>query len=94
LSVTFTPASAPTVSGSATVISNATNSPLTISLSGTGVQAVSHSVTLSWDASTSSTVVGYNVYRSTVSGGPYTLLTSSPIAATTYTDMTVQAGVT
>ena len=94
LSVTFTPASAPTVSGSVTVTSNATNSPLTISLSGTGVQAVSHSVTLSWDASTSSTVVGYNVYRSTVSGGPYTLLTSSPIAATTYTDMTVQAGVT
>jgi fibronectin type 3 domain-containing protein len=81
------------VSGSATVTSNATNSPLTISLSGTGVQAVSHSVTLSWTASTS-TVVGYNVYRSTVSGGPYTLLTSSPVTGTTFTDTTVQARVT
>jgi fibronectin type 3 domain-containing protein len=52
-----------------------------------------HSVTLNWTASTS-TVSGYNVYRSTVSGGPYTKLNSTPIAATTYVDTTVQSGQT
>jgi fibronectin type 3 domain-containing protein len=41
-----------------------------------------------------STVVGYNVYRSTTSGGPYTLITSTPVAGVTYTDTAVQAGVT
>jgi hypothetical protein len=94
LGVKFTPASAATVSGTVTVTSNATNSPISISLSGTGTQTVAHSVSLSWTASTS-TVVGYNVYRSTVSGGPYTLITtSSSTPGTTYTDNGVQAGVT
>jgi hypothetical protein len=93
LGVIFTPTSAVTVSGTVTVTSNATNSPISISLSGTGTQAVAHSATLTWTASTSS-VVGYNVYRSTISGGPYTLITGSPVAGTTFTDTSVQAGVT
>jgi fibronectin type 3 domain-containing protein len=75
------------------VTSNATNSPISISVSGTGTQAVAHSVSLSWTASTSS-VIGYNVYRSTISGGPYTLITGSPNGGITYTDTAVQAGVT
>lgn len=41
-----------------------------------------------------STVVGYNVYRGTQSGGPYAVLNSAADAATTYTDSTVQAGQT
>ena len=93
LNVTFTPASSGSLPGSVTVTSNATNSAAVISLSGTGVQPVSHSVTLTWTASTS-TVSGYNVYRSTVSGGPYTKLNSALITTTTYTDSTVQAGLT
>jgi centrosomal CEP192-like protein/HYDIN/CFA65/VesB family protein/Ig-like domain-containing protein len=93
LNVTFAPAGAGLVPGSVTVSSNATNSLAPIVLSGTGVQPVSHSVTLAWTASTS-TVSGYNVYRSTVSGGPYTKLNSTLIAATTYTDTAVQAGQT
>ena len=70
--------------------SNAANSPASISLSGTGAQAVAHSVTLTWTASTS-TVSGYNVYRSTVTGGPYTKLNSTLVAATSYVDTAVQA---
>jgi hypothetical protein len=50
--------------------------------------------TLTWTASTSSGVSGYNVYRGTVSGGPYTLLTTTPVTTTTYQDSTVTAGTT
>lgn len=59
-----------------------------------GTSPISHSVTLSWVASTSANVVGYNVYRGTATGGPYTLLTTSRVAGTTYEDKSVQAGQT
>jgi hypothetical protein len=55
---------------------------------------VSHSVSLNWVASTSVNVAGYNVYRGTASGGPYTKLTSSLAQGTSYTDNNVQAGKT
>jgi hypothetical protein len=93
LNVTFTPSSAGSLPGSVTVASNATNSPASVSLLGIGVQPVSHSVTLSWTASTS-TVSGYNVYRSTVSGGPYSKVNPSLVNGTSYTDSTVQASQT
>jgi hypothetical protein len=93
LNVTYAPTAAGNVTGSVTVSSNATNSPLTISLSGTGAQPVQHSASLTWTAS-SSTLAGYNVYRGSVSGGPYTLMNSSLISATDYTDSTVQSGQT
>jgi fibronectin type 3 domain-containing protein len=50
-------------------------------------------VNLTWTASTS-TVSGYNVYRSTVSGSSYTKINSSLVAAQNYTDSTVQNGTT
>jgi hypothetical protein len=93
-SVQFTPTVAGSDSGSVTVTSNTPNSPTMVATSGTGTAAVAHSVTLSWVASTSSTVVGYNIYRGSVSGGPYTMMNSSPNAGLTYTDMTVAAGQT
>jgi hypothetical protein len=93
LDVTFTPVATASVAGAVTLTSNATNSPATISLSGTGVQPGSHSVTLNWAASTS-VVAGYNVYRSTTSGGPYAKLNSTLITTTQYADSTVQAGQT
>ena len=93
LNVTFAPSATGLIPGSVTVASNAANSPASLALSGTGVQPASHSVTLTWTSSTS-TVSGYNVYRSTVSGGPYTKLTSTPIAATTYADAAVQSSQT
>jgi hypothetical protein len=93
LTATFAPSGAGSMKGSVSVASNATNSPDSISLSGTGVAAVNHSVALSWAPSTSS-VVGYNTYSSPQSGGPYIKLTSAPVAATSYTDSVVQAGQT
>jgi hypothetical protein len=93
LDVTFAPAGSGLIPGSVTVTSNATNSPVSVSLSGTGVQPASHSVTLTWTPSTS-TVSGYDVFRSIVSGGPYTKLNSTPVAGTTDVDTAVQAGQT
>jgi hypothetical protein len=93
VTATFTPASAGAVTGKISVASNATNSPDAIALSGTGVAAVSHSVALTWSPSASS-VIGYNAYSSQQSGGPYTKMTSTPDAATSYTDSSVQAGQT
>lgn len=59
-----------------------------------------HLVDLSWSAGTiqnpaaGQTVLGYNVYRSAVSGGPYTQLNSAPVVNLDYTDMSVSAGQT
>ena len=54
----------------------------------------SYSVELSWTASTSSNVLGYNLFRSTTSGGPYTQINPVVIAGTTYQDTSVAAGKT
>lgn len=91
LAISFDPTSAGAASGSAMITSNASNSPLSISLSGTGVQITQNSVGLAWTASTTAGVVGYYVYRGTQSGS-YTKISSSTVAATSYTDTTVQSG--
>jgi hypothetical protein len=60
----------------------------------TGPPPTQHSVSLSWNASTSS-VIGYNIYRGTKHSGPYPQkLTSTPQSATTFTDSTVKSGTT
>jgi hypothetical protein len=92
VSVQFAPTVAGAASGSVAILSNATGSP-SVSLSGTGVAAVSHSVALNWSASTS-TVAGYNVYRSTVSGSSYTRVNGSLVASASYADSGVQSGAT
>jgi len=92
-SVTFAPTTTGNLSGSVTVTSNATNSPLAISLSGSGVAAASHSVTLNWIPSTSS-YAGFNVYRGSLSGGPYAKVNSALIATTSFFDTSVTSGQT
>jgi len=93
LNVTFAPSASGTLNGSVTVTSNATNPTVTISLTGTAVQSLSHSATLSL-TSNSSNVTGYNVYRSSISDGPYTRLNSPLVTSTTYVDSTVIANQT
>jgi len=93
LSVQFSPTAAGSVNGSISIVSNANGSPASVSLSGTGIAPVQHSVTLTLKAGTS-TVSGYSIYRSTVSGTGYTKLNSSLVSGLTYTDSTVQNGTT
>ena len=75
------------------MVSSGTNSSAE-KLDGTGTPGVQHSVTLSWDPSTSQSVIGYNVYRGNQSGGPYSLINSSPNSNATATDDHVSAGQT
>lgn len=58
----------------------------------TAASTSAHSVQLNWNASSSSGLSGYRVYRSTVSGGYYAML-SSP-SGTSFTDNNVQSGAT
>src|SRR5712664_2748458 len=53
-----------------------------------------HSVALTWNASTSTTVTGYNVYRSMVSGSSYVKINSTLDPGLSYTDATVQNATT
>ena len=93
-SLTLTPTAAGSVNGNVALASDASNSPTVVSLTGNGIDAVtSHVVGLLWDPSIS-VVDGYNVYRSTVSGGPYTKINATLVPQTTFADDTVQAGVT
>jgi fibronectin type 3 domain-containing protein len=39
-------------------------------------------------------VTGYNIYRSTTSGGPYTLVGSAPASAFSFSDNAVASGTT
>jgi hypothetical protein len=93
VSVQFTPRVVGSVTGSISLVSTASNTSTIVALSGAGVQAVPHSVSLSWNPS-SSVVAGYNVYRGTQTGGPYAKLNSAPIPGTGYTDSAVQSGQT
>jgi hypothetical protein len=92
-SVIFSPTAAGSDSATVKVTSTASGSPATITLSGTGLQASTHSAALSWAASTSS-VSGYNVYRSTTNGSGYAKINSALVPGLTYTDSTVAASTT
>ena len=92
-SVKFAPASAGSVTGSVTVASDAANSPIVLALSGTGTAPVIHSVSLSWTPS-SSTYAGFNVYRGSISGGPYTKIDTSLVITCSFTDSGVSSGQT
>ena len=87
--LTFVPRASGVAAATLSFTSNAANSAAD-SLTGTGVAPPQHSVNLAWDAS--SAVVGYNVYRGSQSGGPYSKINPVLNAATSYTDSSVQGG--
>jgi hypothetical protein len=87
----FDPTTSGNLSGSATVVSNATNSPMSIAFSGSGITPSIHSIDLSWTASTS-TVVGYNVFSASQTGGPYTRINSCPMSVTNFSSANAVSG--
>ena len=96
LTVQFDPTVAGAVTGQLTISSNSTTGPTTqIAVTGNGT-AVQHEIDLNWDAPANSSdpVAGYNVYRSTDSGGSFTKLTASPDSQVSYTDGAVKSGTT
>ena len=91
IAILFTPAASGTRTAALSIADNASGSPQSVSLSGSGT----HDVMLSWTASATPGVLGYNVYRGTTSGGESsTPLNSTPISSTTFTDVNVTAGST
>ncbi len=82
--------------GALFVSSKALRSRLHVALSADGVssEGKKHSVTLRWQPSTSRSVVGYFVYRSEASKGPFSKLNSVMDKATNYKDKTVVSGKT
>jgi hypothetical protein len=91
--LTFTPQASGTASGSIFFAGTASNAPILETLTGSGTATASHSVILYWNSSPSA-VVGYNLYRSVKSGGPYTKVNPVLNAATSYTDNSVQGATT
>lgn len=53
-----------------------------------------HSVDLYWTKSSGSNIAGYNIYRGTHSGGPYSRVNTILISGTTYKDTGVVGGTT
>ena len=90
LTVGFTPTASGSASGTLTITSNASNGTFGVPLTGTGGI---HYVALSWN-DTGAQIAGYNVYRSTVSGGPYSEINSALVVPTNYSDTSVVSGTT
>jgi hypothetical protein len=94
--VTFTPGATGAASATASFFSNGSSSPSGATLTGTGIAAPVHSVSLSWNASTSQGITSYNVYRALygTSCGSYSNIGSTASSITTYTDSVVIDGAT
>jgi hypothetical protein len=90
--VTFTPQSSGLASSTISFISNASNSPSSATVTGTGVAAPVHSVNLSWNADNSPNVIGYNIYRRIGTTGTFDKINTALDAATTFTDTAVTDG--
>ncbi len=92
--LTFSPHSPGTSTGMLGLVSSADNSLAKVPIAGTGTSPLQHSVILGWDPSPSDSVVGYNIYRSTQSGGPYSRINSDINTSNTETDDNVVGGQT
>jgi hypothetical protein len=92
--VTFSPKVTGAVSASQTFTSNAQPASTVEQLTGTGTPAPVHTVNLSWTASTSSNISGYNIYRAVYvsSCGSFSKINSLLNTGVLYTDAVVVDG--
>jgi hypothetical protein len=92
--ITFSPQVTGTASGTLTFTSDAQPSSTLESLGGTGTPAPTHTVNLSWNASSSPNISGYNLYRAvyTSSCGSFSKINSTLNTTTLYADSTVFDG--
>ncbi len=71
---------------------NSASGPGSISRGGSLSSRPTHSVTLTWTASTSNGVSGYNIYRSEGKQRRYTKLNTAVVSGASYVDRDVLAG--
>ena len=93
--VTFSPQIAGADSAILTFTSNAQPSTTMGTVTGTGAPAPTHTVSLSWNASTSPNISGYNIYRAIYANscGSYSKINGAILdVATEYTDFSVTDG--
>ena len=90
--VTFVPHDSDSSSAVLSFVSDASNSPNEQVVTLRIVGPVQHKVQLSWKASTSKHILGYNIYRGNRSGGPYKKINGVLDPNTKFTDLTVAAG--
>jgi hypothetical protein len=92
--VTFTPTATGAANATVTFTSNAQPTTTQETVTGTGTTAPVHTVSLSWNPSSSNDVAGYNVYRASYSTscGAFARINSSLATSTAYTDSVVSDG--
>ncbi|HTN80682.1 MAG TPA: hypothetical protein VMK16_13470 [Acidimicrobiales bacterium] len=80
---------------SRTVGANAFSTSTLASPTGLGASGSGNAIALTWTATTSTFASGYDILRSTTSGGPYSVVGQvTPRTTITYTDSAVTAGTT
>jgi hypothetical protein len=90
--ITFVPREGRGSTAIVSFASDAKNSPAEQAVTVRRVDPIQqHKVQLSWKASTSKHIVGYNVYRGTRSGGPYKKINTVLDPNTRFTDLKVAA---
>jgi len=93
--VTFSPTTTGAQTATLTFTSNAQTPTTMAALTGTGTALSTHSVALSWNASTSANILGYNVYRTVYNSsscGSYSKINPVLNTGTIYTDLSVVNG--
>ena len=93
--VTFSPMTTGAQTAALTFTSDAQTATTMVALTGTGMAASTHLVALSWNASTSANILGYNVYRAvrnSSSCGSYSKINAVLNTGTLYTDLSVLNG--
>jgi hypothetical protein len=92
--ITFSPSTTGAATATLTILSDAQSATTTATLTGSGLAAPVHTVNLSWNASTSPNISGYNIYRApyTNSCGSFSKINSLLNTGTLYTDSNVTDG--